>query len=145
VGGAVAVLCAIVFLLWLDTVRANARTLSGRPPRYLGFWLYAGWLIPVANLWIPRGIVADAHRNSAPGERLPRSLDVWWALWLIGLVSGVGLMYGDDTDAIIGRAYTDLWMLLASDAAVVGAAVAGIFMVRAVTAVQQRYMDGETG
>lgn len=138
-GAAVAVLCAIVFLRWLEAVRDNARTLSGRQPRYSGFWVYAGWLIPVANLWIPRGIVADAHQDSAPGERPPRSLNLWWGLWLIGLISGVGLMYGDDTDALIARAYTDPWMLLASDAAVVGAAVAGVLVVRAVTAVQQRH------
>lgn len=142
-GGITALLCAIVFLLWLDNVRDNARTLSGQQPRHSGFWLYAGWLIPVLNLWIPRGIVADVHQDSAPGERLPRSLNVWWALWLIGLISGVGLLYGDEVDELIARAYTDLWMLLASDAAVVGAAVAGIFVVRAVTAVQQRYIDGD--
>ncbi|MFJ1973873.1 DUF4328 domain-containing protein [Streptomyces sp. NPDC087903] len=141
-GGFAAAICAIVFLLWLDSVRDNARTLSGKQPRYSGFWLYAGWLIPLANLWIPRGIVADVHQDSAPGERLPRSLNVWWVLWLIGLASGVGLMYGDDTDKIIARAYTDPWMLLASDAAVIGAAVAGISVVRAVTAVQLRYLDG---
>jgi hypothetical protein len=34
-------------------------------------------------------------------------------------------------------------MLLASDAAVIGAAVAGTFVVRAVTAVQQRHLDGD--
>ncbi|KUN98040.1 DUF4328 domain-containing protein [Streptomyces caeruleatus] len=136
VGGGATLVCAIVFLLWLGKVRDNARSLSGRKPRYSDFWLYAGWLIPIVNLWIPRGIVADAHQDSAPGERLPRSLNVWWGLWLIGLLSGVGLMYGDDTDQLIVRAYTDLWMLLASDTAVIGAAVAGIFVVRAVSAVQ---------
>jgi type III secretory pathway component EscS len=34
-------------------------------------------------------------------------------------------------------------MLLASDAAVIAAAVAGTFVVRAVTAVQQRHIDGD--
>jgi hypothetical protein len=143
VGGFTALICAVVFLLWLDNMRDNARTLSGRRPRYSGFWLYAGWLIPLANLWIPRRLVAYAHQDSAPGERLPRSVNVWWGLWLVGMLSGVGLMYEDDADQIIERAYTDLWMLLASDAAVIGAAVAGIFAVRAVTAVQQRHLDGD--
>jgi hypothetical protein len=101
-------------------------------------WVYLGWVVPIANLWIPRGIIADAHLASAPGERLPRSLNLWWGLWLIGMLSGVGLMYADSTDEIIARAYTDVWQLLASDAAVVGAAVAGIFVVRALTAVQER-------
>ncbi|MFC5218636.1 DUF4328 domain-containing protein [Streptomyces coerulescens] len=142
VGGVAALICAIVFLMWLGNVRDNARILSRRKPRYSDFWLYAGWLIPIANLWIPRGVIADAHQDSAPGERLPVAVNVWWGLWLIGLLSGVGLMYGDDTDEIIARAYTDLWMLLASDAAVIGAAVTGIFVVRAVTAAQVRHLDG---
>ena len=106
-GGITAAICAILFVVWLDNVRDNARELSGRRPRYSGFWLYAGWLIPLANLWIPRGIVADVHQDSAPGERLPRSLNVWWALWLLGMFGGVGLMYADDTDHVIARAYTD--------------------------------------
>ncbi|MER8005162.1 DUF4328 domain-containing protein [Streptomyces sp. NPDC094149] len=144
-GGITAALCAILFVFWLDNVRDNARELSGRRPRYSGFWLYAGWVIPLANLWIPRRIVAGAHQDSAPGERLPRSLNVWWALWLLGMFGGVGLMYADDTDQVIARAYTDVWLLLAADAAVVGAAVAGILVVRAVTAVQLRYMDGGSG
>ncbi|MFE0521331.1 DUF4328 domain-containing protein [Streptomyces sp. NPDC058954] len=141
-GGITAAICAVLFIVWLDNVRDNARELSGRRPRYSGFWLYAGWLIPLGNLWIPRRIVADAHQDSAPGERLPRSLNVWWTLWLLGMFGGVGLMYADDTDEVIARAYTDVWMLLAADAAVVGAAVAGVFVVRAVTAVQLRYADG---
>lgn len=143
VSGFAALLCAVVFLGWLGRVRDNGRDLSGTGPRYSGMWVYLGWVIPIANLWIPRGIIADAHRASAPGERLPRSLNLWWGLWLIGMLSGVGLMYADSTDEIIARAYTDVWQLLASDAAVVGAAVAGIFVVRALTAVQERYLTGE--
>ncbi|MDQ0938671.1 hypothetical protein QFZ67_000376 [Streptomyces sp. V1I1] len=67
-------LCAITFLAWLLRVRDNARSLSGQPPRYAWPWIYAGWIVPVANLWMPRGIVADIHRASAPGERLPRAV-----------------------------------------------------------------------
>ncbi|WP_406443703.1 DUF4328 domain-containing protein [Streptomyces sp. NBC_01613] len=141
-GGFAALLCAAAFLGWLGRVRDNGRALSRTSPRYGGVWVYFGWLVPIANLWIPRGIIADAYRASAPGQRLPRSLNVWWGLWLIGMVSGVGLMYSDSTDEVIARAYTDVWQLLASDAAVVGAAVAGIFLVRAVTAVQDQYVSG---
>jgi hypothetical protein len=138
VSGFAAVVCAIAFVAWLGRVRDNARDLSPAGLRYSGLWVYLGWVVPVVNLWFPRGIIADAYRASAPGERLPRSLNVWWGLWLIGMLSGVGLMYADSTDEVIARAYQDVWQLLASDAAVVGAAVAGIFVVRAVTAVQER-------
>ncbi|MFC0055295.1 DUF4328 domain-containing protein [Streptomyces actinomycinicus] len=136
VGGAAVVLCVLLFLSWLLRLRDNADALSGQAPKYAGIWVYLGWIMPVVNLWFPRGIVADAFRRTAPGRKLPVSVEVWWVLWLIGMLSGVGIVYRDSTDEIIGRAYTDVWQLLASDAAVVGAAVAGAFAVRAVTAVQ---------
>lgn len=139
-GDAATALCAIAFLAWLWRVRGNSRTLSGQRPRYAGPWVYAGWIVPVANLWIPRGIVVDVHRASAPGERMPRAVNWWWGLWLVGILSGTGLMYIGTTDAVIARAYTDAPLLLVSDAAVVGAAVAGVFVVRALTAVQQKHM-----
>ncbi|WP_405616596.1 DUF4328 domain-containing protein [Streptomyces sp. NBC_00076] len=141
-GSATAVLCALVFLSWLWRARDNARALSGERPRYSAIWVYLGWILPLANLWVPRGLVVDIHRASAPGRRLPRSVNWWWGLWLIGLAGGVGLMYTDDTDEIIARAYTDVWMLLAADAAIVGAAVAAVFVVRAVTAVQLERLTG---
>ena len=136
VGDIATAICAIAFLSWLWSMRDNARVLSGRPPSYSWPWVYVGWVLPIANLWVPRGILADIHRASAPDTRLPRSLNWWWGLWLVGLISGLGLNHSGDTDDIIARAYTDLPTLLASDAAVVGAAVAGILMVRALTAVQ---------
>ncbi|MFE9448899.1 DUF4328 domain-containing protein [Streptomyces sp. NPDC006739] len=135
-GEGVALVCAVLFLRWLWRVRDNARELTGLRPRYAGFWVYLGWILPIANLWIPRGLVADVHRTIAPDRRLPRSLNWWWALWLIGTLSGVGFVYRDDTDAVIARAYTEVWPLVVSDAAVVGAAVAGALMVRAVTSAQ---------
>jgi hypothetical protein len=139
-GDAATALCAIAFLAWLWRARDNARALSGQRPRYAWPWVYAGWVVPVANLWVPRGIVVDIHRAGAPGERTPHAVNWWWGLWLVGALSGTGLMYTGTTDAVIARAYTDLPLLLVADAAVVGAAVAGVFVVRALGAVQQKHM-----
>ncbi|MFJ3711915.1 DUF4328 domain-containing protein [Streptomyces sp. NBC_01387] len=144
-GDAATALCVIAFLAWLLNARDNARTLSGKPPRYALPWVYAGWIVPIANLWVPRGIVADIHRRCAPGERLPRAVNWWWGLWLAGTLSGVGLMYTGSTDQVIARTYTDVPMLLVADAAVIGAAAAGIFVVRALTAAQQRHINGSAG
>jgi hypothetical protein len=142
VGEVVVVLCVLTFLSWLWRIRDNARALSGERPRYSWLWMYLGWILPIANLWIPRGLVADAHRSGAPGTPLPRSVNWWWGLWLTGMLSGAGLVYADDTDELIARASSDLWMLLASDAAVIGAAVAAVFVVRAVTTAQRERMSG---
>ncbi len=132
-GDVLVVLCAAVFIGWLWRMRDNARALSGEPPRYAGIWVYASWVVPIVNLWFPRGIVADIHHRSAPGHKLPAVVNVWWALWLVGLVSGLGLTYDDSTDEIIARAYQSVTGLLVGDLAMVGAAVAGILMVRTLT------------
>ncbi|GGW54053.1 hypothetical protein GCM10010503_34110 [Streptomyces lucensis JCM 4490] len=144
-GGGAVLLCALSFVSWLWRLRDNARALSGRGPRYGGVWVYLGWIFPVVNLWVPRGIVVDALEATAPGRRRPVSVDVWWGLWLIGMLSGVGIVYRDSTDEIIARAYSEVWPLLASDVAVVAAAVAGVFAVRAVTRVQDERMRAVAG
>ncbi|MEU5088435.1 DUF4328 domain-containing protein [Streptomyces sp. NPDC021356] len=136
-GDVLTVLCALTFLVWLLRARDNARALSGRQPRHALPWVYLGWVVPVANLWVPRGIVADIHRASAPEARLPRTVDVWWGLWLVGAASGAGLMYTGTTDAVVARAYSNVGPLLAADAAVAGAAVACALMVRALTGAQE--------
>ncbi|MFJ9815820.1 DUF4328 domain-containing protein [Streptomyces sp. NPDC101151] len=144
VGGGLTFLCALLFLAWLGRMRDNARALSGQAPKYAGIWVFLGWIVPVVNLWFPRGIVVDAFRTTAPGRKLPVSVNVWWGLWLVGMLSGVGILYKDSTDKIIARAYSEVWPLLVSDAVVIGAAVAGAFAVRAVTAVQaERIRQGQ--
>jgi hypothetical protein len=145
VGNGLVALCAALFIGWLWRVWDNGRALSGRRPKYAGVWVYLGWVVPLANLWVPRGIVADAFRSTAPGRRLPVSVNVWWGLWVAGLISGVGLFYGESTDETIARAYTGVWPLLLSDAVVVGAAVAGAVAVRTVTAVQLRRLREAAG
>jgi hypothetical protein len=142
-GSLLTLVCAALFIGWLGRMRDNARALSGERPRYSGIWVYAAWFVPIANLWIPRGIVADIHHKSAPDRKLPVVVNVWWALWLVGMVTGVGLMYDGDTDDLIARAYNGVTTLLAADLAVVGAAVAGILMVRALTAVQLVYIGAQ--
>lgn len=134
---AVTAVCAIAFLLWLDRMRDNARALSGTAPRYGYPWLYFGWIVPVVNLWIPRGMVADVHRSVFPDRRLPSVVNWWWALWLAGLAGGVGLIYADDTDEVIARAYSGVLPLLAADAVIVGAAATAALMIRTLTAAQQ--------
>jgi len=140
-GDLLTVVCAALFIGWLWRMRDNARALSGERPRYAGIWVYASWIVPIANLWIPRGIVADIHHKSAPDQKLPAVVNVWWALWLVGSLSGFGLMYDGDTDHVIARAYQGVTGLLVADLAVVGAAVAAILMVRTLTAVQLVRID----
>ncbi|MGV9497633.1 DUF4328 domain-containing protein [Streptomyces sp. NPDC003642] len=114
--------------------------LSGTAPRYGSFWLLLGWVVPVANLWIPRGVVADVHRSVFPERRLPAVVNWWWGLWLAGLAGNAGILYSDDTDEIIARAYTGVLPLLTADLAIVAAAVAAALMIRTLTAAQEEQL-----
>jgi hypothetical protein len=64
----------------------------------------------------------------------------WWGLWLAGLAGGVGLIYADDTDEVIARAYSGVLPLLAADLVIVAAAGAAALMVHTLTTDQQRRM-----
>ncbi|MGC4975189.1 DUF4328 domain-containing protein [Streptomyces sp. DT199] len=141
VGSAVTAVCVLAFLFWLDQVRDNAKALSGAAPRYGYPWLWLGWIVPVVNLWIPRGVVADVHRSVFPERRLPAVVNWWWGLWLAGLAGGVGIIYSDDTDEVIARAYSEVLPLLAADLVIVAAAVAAALMVHTLTTAQQQRMD----
>ncbi|MZF83437.1 DUF4328 domain-containing protein [Streptomyces sp. SID5643] len=142
VGSAVTAVCVIVFLLWLDRMRDNAKALSGTDPRYGYPWLWLGWIVPVVNLWIPRGIVADVHRSVFPERRLPAVVNWWWGLWLAGLAGGAGIIYSDDTDEVIARAYSDVLPLLAADLVIIAAAGAAALMVHTLTTAQQEHVAG---
>ncbi|MET9759337.1 DUF4328 domain-containing protein [Streptomyces sp. NPDC006372] len=140
-GDAVTVICAVAFLLWLDRARDNARVLSGTKPRYGYPWLFLGWIVPVMNLWVPRGMVADVHGSVFPDRKLPFVVNCWWGLWLAGLAGGVGLIYADSTDEVIARAYSGVLPLLAADLMIVAAAATAALMVRTLTTAQRQRMD----
>jgi hypothetical protein len=82
----------IVFLLWFFDARVNAE-LSDWKQRRGRSWALWGWIIPIADLWIPFQIMGDIWRAHLPPRRrdkiawLPM---IWWTSWLLtGLLSEV--------------------------------------------------------
>ncbi|MBW4718518.1 DUF4328 domain-containing protein [Saccharothrix obliqua] len=74
---------AVVFLVWLWRVRANAESVNHTYGQRAVLW---GWL-PVVQLWVPRRVVLDVWRASAPVPDLSRAaVNWWWGLWLATLV-----------------------------------------------------------
>lgn len=49
-------------------------------------WTWLGWLVPVANLWVPFRVVRDIRGAVLPDGQRRVALGLWWSFWL---VSGV--------------------------------------------------------
>ncbi|MFB7587932.1 DUF4328 domain-containing protein [Streptomyces sp. NPDC056169] len=139
---------ATVFIIWFHRLRANAEVwagdLLGRTPG----WAIGGWFVPLANLWIPRGVAADIWRASRaepsaadrPGELL--LLNGWWtafvADWIVARVAGRVYGWAETFEEYASAAN---W-LLASDALDIVAAVLAILFVRRLTSMQHAKATG---
>ncbi|UYQ64077.1 DUF4328 domain-containing protein [Streptomyces peucetius] len=80
---------AVVFVIWFHRVRTIAGVLAPDLLTRGPGWTIGAWFIPVANLWIPRGIAAEvwtASRSSpyASATSEPRTpVNLWWAGFLV--------------------------------------------------------------
>jgi hypothetical protein len=136
----------IFFLAWLYRARRNAATYGPGCVRAYRTWTVAGWLLPVANLWIPYRILADLLRASdrpdpdalpviaAPPQRTAgiTALRVWcvaWhGMWLVLLTAVV------HKDIAVSTWVPDLTFQLLS----IGAAASAIAVIMTVTRGQER-------
>ncbi|WP_329088477.1 DUF4328 domain-containing protein [Streptosporangium sp. NBC_01469] len=87
-------LAGIAFVCWLFRARSNAYAISpGVFHRYAAPYLVFGWIAPIVNLFVPKGVVDDILTTSRPGG-LPPGTDLYrgrrsglvWAWWLAGLL-----------------------------------------------------------
>lgn len=80
----------VVFLVWFYEARVSAER-SGWPQRRARGWTFWGWVIPIADLWIPFQIMRDIWRASLPPSSRSKAAwlpSVWWISWLLeGLLS----------------------------------------------------------
>ncbi|MEU1462204.1 DUF4328 domain-containing protein [Streptomyces sp. NPDC005727] len=87
------IVAAALFLVWFTRSRRIAQSLSPSPLPGSAPWAVFSWLIPVINMWVPRGLVLDVLRASGPGAAGRRDrvlVNVWWATWIgHALVAGV--------------------------------------------------------
>jgi hypothetical protein len=79
-----------VFLFWFYAARVRAEC-SDWPQRRARGWAFWGWVIPVADLWVPFQIMRDIWRASLPSSLRSKAAwlpAVWWVSWLLeGLLS----------------------------------------------------------
>jgi hypothetical protein len=94
----IAELCAVVvvaatMIAWLFRVRANALVIRDDGQRWGRPWLVFGWIVPIANFYIPKQIVEDIWTTSKPtnddrkGTGKPLLVAAWWIIWWLYLVT----------------------------------------------------------
>ncbi|MEV4679495.1 DUF4328 domain-containing protein [Streptomyces kurssanovii] len=141
----------VVFIVWFHRVRSNADAFApGMVERGRG-WAVGGWFIPVAGLWIPRGIAVEVWRASrtdplAPDKHEPHTLvNIWW----VGFV--VATVFTRYADRVYDNATTAQQVVNAVDQLVVGnalqivAAVLAVLFVRRLTHMQHTKALNGTG
>ncbi|MEU9991591.1 DUF4328 domain-containing protein [Streptomyces sp. NPDC048045] len=97
----------VLFLVWFVRCRRNAQLLSPTPLPGSTPWAVASWLVPVVNLWVPRGLVLDVHRASGPSATEGRDtvlVNAWWTVWIgraVVVTVGSGLGQGDSSGLLV--------------------------------------------
>lgn len=74
---------ACTSLVWVWRARANAEVLGDGPQRLSRFWSVGCWLVPIANVVLPRRVLVDiwaaSCRDRAEYRPWVRLIRVWWA------------------------------------------------------------------
>lgn len=131
----------ILFIVWLRRLYRNAFALGARSLRHSSAWVAGSWFVPVLNLWRPKQIVNDVWRASAPNDPpllggswqrrgIPRGVNAWWVLWLVGGLFGLSELREANSFAQLQR-QSSAWIL--SDLIEVAAAVAALWLVTNMT------------
>ncbi len=147
------VVTGVAFVSWAVQAYRNLPALAIEERRYWTIWLVVGWVIPGANLLVPKLVVDDLWRGSSPDvgidggsawQQRPVASIVnhWWYSFLttpavacLGLVSVRGGLDEFDQRVVIGAA------AVTSAASIVVAAIAARRMVAVVTVAQARRAD----
>lgn len=82
----------IVSSLFLQRARAAAAVAFPSGAHQRGpAWVWLGWIVPIVNFWFPyqvvRDIVRNAWRDPWGDQRQRLQLGVWWAAWVVALVT----------------------------------------------------------
>ncbi|WRZ88398.1 DUF4328 domain-containing protein [Streptomyces sp. NBC_01007] len=123
----------LLFMLWMTRMRDIAERLWPEGQRRHRAWLFFGWVVPVADVFVPKMIVNDLWAAAEPGPRRRRGhlLLTFW--WLSVLAAG---SVGEDALTALKHAHTAsqtshaLQRVVLSDGLYICAAALSISVVR---------------
>ncbi|NUP79472.1 MAG: DUF4328 domain-containing protein, partial [Nonomuraea sp.] len=129
-------LAAILFLTWFHRCRSNARLISPGADLGSDLWAVVAWLVPVVNLWVPRGLLLGVQRASGVRKmdegRDDTLVNAWWLAWVAHVVV-----------ATLGRSSTSLPLLVVTQVLNITAAVLAVCVVRRITSLQSGAFGAE--
>jgi hypothetical protein len=138
----------VFFCMWVHRVVRNMPALGAWDPRWSPAGAVGRCFIPFLNLVHPMSGTLEAWRGSDSSRRwinvnerkairVPGLIIAWWACWLIGnWLNAVGARLTSNSDA--GTVATGDWLSVLGSLLTIGAAILAIFVVRQVTARQER-------
>ncbi len=91
-GNTLTLVTGIVFVMWFGRARINAEA-SGWRQRRARAWTFWGWIVPLANLFVPFQLMGDIWRASLPEDRRRETAwlpGLWWTCLLAGCVTRSG-------------------------------------------------------
>ncbi len=100
----------VLFVIWLWRARKNLDALRGSTATLGAGWAIAGWLIPIANLFIPYHMMAQVTRSSTAGKGMWLVYG-WWAGYICQALSLAVVLVVDNW--IVVAAVTAVFWLIA--------------------------------
>lgn len=91
------VVATVLMIRWMDRAYHNLSQLHIKPVKYRQRWAIIGWIVPVANLWIPYAIMSEliSHQEEflisrnyiRPNFSRHSIKGWWWATYVFALVT----------------------------------------------------------
>lgn len=138
----VRIACAVPFCIWFVRVYKNLLALGIYSLTFPAGWAAGGWFVPFLNLVRPYQIAKEIWLGSLPSTAIvddvvrkgmdARLISLWWALWLLGLISGTigSKMMPEGGD--LGMLQASYVVMALSDLLLAGAAYAAVKLVRGI-------------
>jgi hypothetical protein len=141
---------AAVFLMWLHRVYRNLPALGAVGLDTTPGWAVGYFFVPFVNFFKPFRVVREIWRESTPGvgtdegfggytqnSGTPALVGWWWALWIIANIAILASEQVMDQAGTVEGIMLTIWLLIASHALFVVAAILAILVVKRIDEMQE--------